>query len=88
MLEDYIFILAENQYYILEIALLYLCAHDEIVEREDTVRIKYSGNKFVAKTRDGLVNVSFMSAFPKYTHSEMIDEMKKAAWNPIPPIEE
>ncbi len=70
-----------NEYYILKLSFLYLCANYEIVESEATVRRRTPENKFVAKTRDGLVDVPFMSAHTKYTHEEMLIEMDKPPWN-------
>jgi hypothetical protein len=71
-----------NEYYILAIGQLNLLENSEIVESLETVRYNLAGNKFVCKTKRGIVNPPFMNPNIALTHDEVIIEMRKSTWTP------
>jgi hypothetical protein len=70
----------ENQYYILAIGQLNLLERFEIVESLETVRYNLNGNKFICKTRKGIVNPPFMKPNTALTQAQALREMAKPEW--------
>ena len=72
---------AANQYYILEIGLLYLLGREDIVQSLGEERRNNDETKFVMKTKDGIVDVSELSEYTPLSHSEALLEVSKPEWN-------
>jgi len=73
--------LAANQYYILEIALLYIADSIDVVGTAQTVRKNIAGTKFIMKTKDGIVDLPAMSSYQKFSHTEALEEMQDDMWS-------
>ena len=69
-----------NDYYILSSGQINLLEHNEVVEGALTVRWNNNQTKFVCKTKIGIVDAPFMIPQKKFTHSEILIELKKAEW--------
>ena len=70
----------KNQYYILTAGQEHLVENSEVVENLDTVRWNLLGNKFVCKTKVGIVTPPFMNPKKAMTHEETLVEMAKPEW--------
>jgi len=69
-----------NDYYILSSGELNFLQNNEIVENENTIRWNNNKTKFVCKTKIGIIEAPFMISHKKFTHSEILIELKKAEW--------
>lgn len=70
-----------NDYYILSSGQLNFLEHSEIVENVNSIRWNNNNTKFVVKTKIGIVDAPFMIPQKKFTHSEILIELKKAEWS-------
>jgi len=71
---------AANQYYILEIGLLYLLDREDVVQSLGSETKNNNETKFVMKTKDGLIDVEELSEYTALTREQVLDEIRKPEW--------